>query len=164
MEITLSLQVWICEHHMFHSNKMNTATLCFFEKKSEPRPCYVSRHFLFIYVYCFKGLDDYPRFNVRTEFEEHLDLICWIAAASESLHHLIAELHKIERRDNNTVIEPISEQYENLFAHIRNTLMNQIRCMLLCFITFFNTINKTKKKTKTRNMQKLVTYRTLTCL
>jgi hypothetical protein len=34
------------------------------------------------------GLDDYPRFAVRSEFEEHVDLATWLVVASKTLDKL----------------------------------------------------------------------------
>jgi mannosyl-oligosaccharide glucosidase len=70
------------------------------------------------------GLDDYPRFEKRTDFEEHLDLICWIAAASESLHRLNSKLHKLQKQKNNSVIE--SQQQYDTFERIRDVLVQHI--------------------------------------
>ncbi len=34
------------------------------------------------------GLDDYPRFAVRSDFEEHVDLTTWLVVASKTLNKL----------------------------------------------------------------------------
>lgn len=34
------------------------------------------------------GLDDYPRFAVRSAFEEHVDLTTWLVVASKTLDKL----------------------------------------------------------------------------
>lgn len=56
------------------------------------------------------GLDDYPRFAVRSDFEEHVDLTTWLVVASKTLDKLSRVLLPEKEINNYHVIQHALER------------------------------------------------------
>ncbi len=73
------------------------------------------------------GLDDYPRFAVRSDFEEHVDLTTWLVVAAKTLNKLSRALIPEKEINNYHVISQALER------NIQRTCL-PVQIIILMFI------------------------------